>query len=53
MIRKEIIEKNHVLIKANEPVRVEISKTEKGFLLYAYKGIKTKLFQEPILFYET
>jgi len=53
MIKQEIIEKNHILIKCNEPIRIEIIETETGFLVYGYKGIRINQLQEPILVYET
>lgn len=46
-------EKGHILIKTDEPLRLEITKTKKGYLVYGYKGTKTNFGQKPILFFET
>ena len=55
MIKKEILgnDKGHILIKANEPMRIEIMKGNGGFVLYAYKGTRIQIPQEPTLFHDS
>lgn len=55
MIRKRIINNNdgHIIVYSNEPIRIEITKTGEGFVLYGYKGTKTNMKQEPIIFHDT
>ena len=52
MIRNSIINKKegHIIIYANEPIRIEIIGQ---YILYGYKGVKINKEQEPDLFYET
>jgi len=56
MIKMEIIESklDHVIIRANEPIRLEIIKAGDGQLvLFGYSGIKDDQEQEPILSYDS
>jgi len=54
MIRKRDIDgektTKHVIVYANEPVRIEIIG---DFVLHGYKGTKTDMNQEPCIFHDT
>ena len=55
MIKKRIIkdDEGHIIISANEPMRIEIQKCNGGYILHGYKGTKIDIEQEPCLFHNT
>ena len=55
MIKIKIINKaeGHILIKANEPIRIEVAKIESGYVMFGYKGTKINMNQEPTISFDT
>ena len=54
MLNLKIIDniENHILIKTNEPCKIEICKIENSILIYAYKGLKVNPNQEPDIVFD-
>ena len=51
MIKMDVCdnEKQHLVIQANEPSRIEVSVTETGLLIVdVYKGVENDIEQDPI-----
>ena len=45
--------KNHIIIRANEPIRLEIINTKSDIIIFGYKGDKGNIDQKPYLIFDT
>ena len=43
----------HIIIKSDEPCRIEITKMPSGYCLFGYKGLKCNQNQEFDIMYDT
>jgi hypothetical protein len=55
VIKLEVLRENpaHFVIRADEPVRIEISEYKNHKMVYVYRGVEDNQDQEPVGGYDT